>query len=92
MAFSLEDEVYMALYGLWADPADEERVTSWVLDGIEALAPYSSGIQLADENLARRDAPFMADEHRQRLEAIRSARDPQGRFHSYGSASDTTRV
>ena len=90
MAFSLEDEVYMALYGLWANPDDEARVTGWVLDGIEALAPYSSGIQLADENLARREAPFMADLHRQKLETIRRDRDPQGRFHTYGSVSDTT--
>lgn len=89
MAFSLEDEVYMALYGLWSDPADETPVTRWVLEETEALEPYSSGIQLADENLARREASFMADSHRQRLEAIRRGRDPQGRFHAYGSVSDT---
>ncbi len=88
MAFSLEDDYYMALYGLWSDPDDEAKVTDWVLEGINDLAPLSSGIQLADENLKRREAPFMADTNRARLESIRKERDPQGRFHTYGSAAD----
>jgi hypothetical protein len=90
MAFSLEDDYYMALYGLWSDPADEAKVTGWVLEGIEDLAPLSSGIQLADENLRRREAPFMADTNRERLERIRHERDPEGRFHTYGSAAAAT--
>lgn len=84
MAFSLEDETYIAMYGLWKDPAHEASVTKWVLDGISELSPYSSGIQLADENLARRDATFMAETHRERLERIRQERDPAARFHTYG--------
>lgn len=88
MAFSLEDEVYIAMYGLWKDPVHEVAVTNWVLGGINDLSPYSSGIQLADENLARRDATFMAETHRERLEQIRRERDPAGRFHTYGCVTD----
>ncbi len=84
MAYSLEDETYIAMYGLWKVPDHELTVTNWVLDGITALSPLSSGIQLADENLARRSAPFMAVANRDRLEAIRRERDPAGRFHTYG--------
>ena len=83
-AFSPEDETYIALYGLWKDPHRELAVTGWVLSGIDELAPLSSGIQLADENLARRSAAFMAATHRARLEVIRSERDPARRFHTYG--------
>ena len=88
MAFSLEDEVYIAMYGLWKDPVHEVAVTNWVLGGINDLSPYSSGIQLADENLARRDAIFMAETHRERLKQIRRERDPAGRFHTYGCVTD----
>ncbi|MCL3818282.1 FAD-binding oxidoreductase [Aeromicrobium wangtongii] len=90
MAFSLEDEFYTAQYGLWSEDDEhlEEPVTAWVNAGIAALAPHSSGIQLADENLARRDAPFMAEANRARLESIRQERDPGRRFHTYGSVAD----
>jgi FAD/FMN-containing dehydrogenase len=88
MAYSLEDETYIALYGLWEDPAQETTVTNWVLDGITDLSPLSSGIQLADENLARRSGPFMAAANRDRLEAIRRERDPAGRFHTYGDVPE----
>jgi hypothetical protein len=84
MAFSLEDEFYVALYGLWREPGSEAAVTRWVSDGMETLSPYSTGIQLADENLARRWAPFLADDHSERLERIRGEVDSEGRFHSYG--------
>ena len=90
MAYSLEDETYIAMYGLWRDPDDEMTVTNWVLDGVADLSPLSSGIQLADENLARRSAPFMAEANRERLEVIRNEQDPAGRFHSYGDAPDAT--
>jgi len=83
MAFSLEARTYLALYGgLRAEgstPADE----AWATDHMRALEPYSAGIQLADENLGRRPAPFMAAANRDRLEVLRSHYDPEGRFNPY---------
>ncbi len=87
MAFSLEDETYLAMYGVWQEPGDEQMVTSWVMDGMSKLSRFSSGIQLADENLARRDDAFMAIPNRERLEEIRREKDPLGRFHTYGGIS-----
>jgi hypothetical protein len=87
MAFSLEDETYLALYGVYPESESEQAVTDWVMDKMAKLAPFSSGIQLADENLERRDDAFMADANRERLEQIRRDRDPQGRFHSYHGAA-----
>jgi len=84
MAFSLEDESYIALYGLWRESGSEVAVTRWVSDAMKTLSPYSTGIQLADENLARRTAPFLADAHSERLERIRGEVDTARRFHSYG--------
>jgi hypothetical protein len=47
------------------------------------LEPRASGIQLADENLINRPAPFMAPEALERLEGLRAKHDPDGVFHSY---------
>ena len=38
---------------------------------------------LADENLGRRPAKFITDPNMARLDKVRSAYDPDGRFHSW---------
>lgn len=83
MAFSLEDQTYIGLYGIWQQERDDIRFASWAADRMRELEPMSSGIQLADENLAERPAPFMAPENLRRLQEIRAEYDPTGRFHSW---------
>lgn len=83
MAFSLEARTYLALYGGLrsdtANPADE----SWATDHMRALQDHSVGIQLADENLGRRPARFMAPANLARLDDLRGRYDPDGLFNSY---------
>ena len=83
MAFSLEARTYLALYGGLkgrdASAADE----TWATDHMKALSAHSVGIQLADENLGRRPAPFMAPANLARLDALRARHDPEGRFNPY---------
>ena len=84
MAFSLEARTYLALYGglrgsTVANLADE----SWATDHMRALQEHSVGIQLADENLGRRPAPFMAPANLARLDALRLRYDPNGLFNPY---------
>jgi len=83
MAYSMEDEVYLALYGVWTDPADDDRHGDWPRDNMAAMAHLATGIQLADENLGRRPAAFATDANMARLDAIRAERDPAGRFHPW---------
>ena len=80
MAYSKEDDFYLALYGAWGDPADDRKYTTWVTERMRALQPYSSGIQLADENLMNRPARFMADENMRRLDKLRTKWDPDKVF------------
>jgi FAD/FMN-containing dehydrogenase len=84
MAFSLEDEVYLALYGGWMDAGDDDRYADWAAGHMRAMAPLATGIQLADENLHERPAPFVSDGAMRRLDAARETYDPEGRFHSWG--------
>ena len=83
MAFSMQDNLYIALYSVWDNEAEDAGHQAWVTDHMRALEARASGIQLADENLGARPFRFLADDNFRRLEAIRSRRDPGGVFHSY---------
>lgn len=83
MAYSLEDEIYLACYGAWMDSADDDKCADWARSNMAAMADLASGIQLADENLGRRPAKFATDESMARLDAARAKYDPDGRFHSW---------
>jgi FAD/FMN-containing dehydrogenase len=83
MAFSVEDEIYMALYSVWQDPADDERCRDWAGSNMAAMSHLATGIALADENLGRRPARFITDANMARLDKVRSTYDPDGRFHSW---------
>jgi FAD/FMN-containing dehydrogenase len=88
MAYSMEDDVYIALYGIWKDAQGEAAASKWAVSRMTDLAPLAKGVQLADENLGERPARFMADANLARLNRLRTAHDPAGRFHPYmGGAS-----
>lgn len=81
--YGLEDEINLALYAVWQDPADDERYGDWARSNMAAMARLSSGVGLADENLGRRPAKFATDENMARLNRVRAKYDPDGRFHSW---------
>jgi FAD/FMN-containing dehydrogenase len=83
MAYSIEDEVYIALYASWAGEADDRHYASWPGDRMREMEHLATGIQLADENLGTRPARFVTPESLQRLDEIRASYDPEGRFHSW---------
>jgi FAD/FMN-containing dehydrogenase len=83
MAYSVEDELYIALYAAWSDAADDEKYRNFVTERLRAMEPVSTGIQLADENLLNRPRHFMTDENFRRLDKIRAVYDPDGIFVSW---------
>lgn len=83
MAYSVEDETYIALYAVWQDPARDEENIEWATGNMKRMENLASGIQLADENLGRRAARFVTDENMSRLDRIRAERDPEGMFHEW---------
>ncbi len=83
MAFSMQGDIYIALYSVWENPAEDALHADWVRRHMKALEPHATGIQLADENLAARPFRFMSTENLRKLEALRMKHDPQGLFHSY---------
>ena len=83
MAFSMQGDIYVAVYSVWDDPAEDRKHQAWVTDRMHDLEPLGKGIQLADENLAARPFRFMSEENLARLESLRAKHDPERRFHSY---------
>ncbi|KUI35823.1 oxidoreductase [Mycobacterium sp. IS-1590] len=83
MAYSLEDDIYLALYTVWRDAADDDRYADWACSNMASMAHLATGIQLADENLGQRPARFATDDAMTRLDRVRAQYDPDGRFHSW---------
>jgi FAD/FMN-containing dehydrogenase len=83
MAFSMEAELYLGIYGVWKREEADAAMAAWATDHMRQLEPLSVGIQLADENLGERPWPFLADANMRRLELLRDCYDPAGVFHSY---------
>lgn len=83
MAYSVEDETYIALYGVWTEPARDDANVGWVTERMREMEGLATGIQLADENLGRRPARFASDANMARLDTVRAHRDPEGRFHAW---------
>jgi FAD/FMN-containing dehydrogenase len=90
MAYSVEDDTYIALYGVWQDPAEDEANTGWARERMREMEPLASGIQLADENLGQRPARFVSEESLARLDRVRAAYDPDGLFHPWMGRPDRT--
>ncbi len=83
MPYSVEDDIYLALYGAWKDPADDDTYGDWARSNMAAMSHLGSGIQLADENLGQRPARFATDEVMAKLDRVRAEYDPDGLFHSW---------
>ena len=86
MAFSVEANVYVATYAIYTHPADDARYADWVHRRTAALAVHGAGVYLGDTDFTRRQDRFLADDAYLRLTAIRTERDPSGRFASYLTA------
>ncbi len=83
MAYSIEDDIYIALYASWTSAGDDARYANWPGERMREMEHLATGIQLADENLGVRPARFVTGESLRRLDEIRARYDPDGRFHSW---------
>ncbi|KAJ5946430.1 hypothetical protein N7454_003269 [Penicillium verhagenii] len=83
MAFSMEAQLYVALYAISTDPKSDAPNSKYVVNSLTNMEPFRKGIQLADENLPAHPGKFMRTQNYARLEKLRQKYDPEGRFYSY---------
>nr|WP_137677838.1 FAD-binding oxidoreductase [Parerythrobacter lutipelagi] len=88
MAFSLEANRYLAVYGEWKHAADDHKYENWATERMSAMQDHAVGIQLADENLGKRPSRFMKDENLMRLDSLRAKYDPSGMFRPWMGRPD----
>jgi FAD/FMN-containing dehydrogenase len=81
MAFTVEDRTYLSCYGGWRDLGDEATTTAWARGTVAAMEPLSTGVQLADD--PGRPSRGVSETAQQRLDQLRAAHDPDGRFHRW---------
>ena len=81
MAFSAEDDIYLALYGGWRDPAQAAQASEWAPRRMAEMAHLATGSQLADD--PGRPTRVHAEAQASRLEDLRAVHDPHGRFHRW---------
>jgi FAD/FMN-containing dehydrogenase len=80
MAYSMEDDIYIALYAVYSQAADDDAMRAWATGRMAEMQDLATGIQLADENLGERPMRFSSDENLHRLDELRERHDPDGRF------------
>ena len=85
MAFSMEENIYIALYSMWKPNNGSAHHQTWSTEMMGKIGYLSSGIQLADENLNHRTAKFMADDNLAKVETLRSKWDAGSLFHEWHS-------
>jgi FAD/FMN-containing dehydrogenase len=83
MAFSMEGNVYVAVYAMCDTAEEDAGVKAWLEERMAALAPVAKGLYLGDSDFTRRSAKFMADANFAKLEALRATYDPNHMFASY---------
>lgn len=92
MAFSMEENIYIALYSIWKSNRQTANRLNWPTEMMEKMDYLSSGIQLADENLNHRTAKFMADDNLAKVDTIRSKWDAASLFNQWHSKPQQTPV
>ena len=84
MALSIEGLGNIATYVCYENADDDERLADWVHGSTGELASrFGKGVYIGDSDFSRRPDRFVSDEHFARVQEIRLARDPEGRFCSY---------
>jgi FAD/FMN-containing dehydrogenase len=83
MAFSMEGNVYIAAYTIWAEERDDDEMQAWVTSGFRELEKVSKGSYLGDADLTRRSSKFMADENFAKLQRLRDMYDPDRMFFDF---------
>lgn len=92
MALSMHTDHYFALYAIWEDEKEDEKMVGWVRDVMEGVERHAEGSYLGDADFQIRRTKFWRDENAKRLMEIRRKWDPEGRICGYLDEGDKSGV
>jgi FAD/FMN-containing dehydrogenase len=97
MAFSVADQLFLHIAGIWREAADDERNLAWVDDVVGRFASRATGFSTNETDLFRdphRATRCFSPQVRRRLREIVRAHDPDGVYFHYeftdGASTDGT--
>jgi hypothetical protein len=68
---------------LWEDAQEDEHNKNWLKSIMKYLEPITAGQYLGDSDFTTHSRKFISNNNFNKLQKIRSERDPMGLFHSY---------
>jgi hypothetical protein len=86
MAYSLAAPLYIGVYSVWNNAADDEANERWHNKTIKSLEPITRGHYMGETDLLaspNRAAESLAPGVWQRLQAVRQRHDPNGVFYGH---------
>ena len=83
MALSVQADIYVAVYSVWNDEAEDAAMEKWPTDSMRQLEDISKGSQMNDENMKGRPSKYLSDEAAAKLERFRDKYDPSHMFVSF---------
>lgn len=92
MALSMQTDHYFALYTIWEDERDDERMVGWVRDVMVGIERHAEGSYLGDADFQTRRTKFWRDENAKKLMEIRRRWDPEGLICGYLDEGDKSGV
>lgn len=92
MALSMQSDHYFALYTIWEDEKDDDKMVGWVQDVMKDVERHADGSYLGDADFQLRRTKFWRDENAARLMEIRRKWDPKGRICGYLDQGDGSGV
>lgn len=92
MALSMQSDHYFALYTVWEEEKDDEKMVGWVQDIMVDVEKHSEGSYLGDSDFQSRRTKYWKDENAKRLMEIRRKWDPKGRICGYLDEGDKSGV
>jgi hypothetical protein len=90
MAFDLQSEIYLSMYIVTDDEADDPSIAGWLQERASEMESITVGQYLGDSDFTNRQVRFMSDENYSRLQDIRTRHDPDRRFVGFLCNDDAT--
>jgi hypothetical protein len=76
MALSMHSDHYFALYSIWEDEDEDERIQAWIRNILKNVEQHSVGAYLGDSDFQVRRSKYWSDENANRCNKVRQKWDP----------------
>ncbi|PSS03409.1 hypothetical protein BD289DRAFT_193217 [Coniella lustricola] len=92
MALSMQSDHYFALYTIWKEAEEDERIQGWTASVMSEVERHAVGSYLGDADFQVRQTRFWGEAEGKRLMEVRRKWDPEGRICGFLDVGDKSGV